>query len=74
MKKALVTIFNVLECTSLPFESGVLSLETNSFDLVFTSPFFDYEICFTSNAYLAMNLIPFLFHLFPLLLVLYFLF
>ena len=36
---------NHFECIALPFEIGVLSLESNSFDLVFTSPpFFEYEI------------------------------
>ena len=38
------------ECISLPFETGVLNLESNFFDLVFTSPpFFDYEIYSTLN-------------------------
>ena len=41
---------NHFECISLPFETGALALETNFFDLVFTSPpFFDYETYSKSN-------------------------
>ena len=41
---------NNFECVFLPFEKGVLSLESNSFDLVFTSPpFFEYEIYCSTN-------------------------
>ena len=41
---------NNFECVSLPFETGAISLESNSFDLVFTSPpFFEYEIYCSTN-------------------------
>ena len=41
---------NHFECIALPFEIGILSIESNSFDLVFTSPpFFEYEIYCSTN-------------------------
>ena len=41
---------NNFQCNSLPFEKGAISIEADSFDLVFTSPpFFDYEVYNESN-------------------------
>jgi len=45
-----MTFSNSFQCNAQPFEIGALELQTESFDLVFTSPpFFDYEMYNPAN-------------------------